>query len=516
MFHRFLRIMLPALLCTLLVGCAQSAPIREPARLSPTKETENDNLRCYPLEAADCRFLSEGEALYVLLPRENDAVLLRCQGRGLVVTHRQTVPQQAQLFSGGATVGCYDPQTRQVLLSTGSLTLPGCNALPCTDGRRLFYTTDEALMELDMDTGLHRLLRQQEGLTLIGVLEEQGLLICAQGEQSQYIRIQDGTVAHSSSRVTALATLGSRVHLCLRCGWYDCLYLGRTILPLSPSWRFLCFLPEKNAALVQREDGSLAIYDLTTGSCLAEQSPTPALEPEQAWATADGRIFFTIGASLYQWEPTWQSRRDNRVHITTLAGDNGLESCRQRGAYLENQYGLSLLLDDQATRLAPKGVLAETEPISAVISTTLSGVQTALGRFPTALVQAAFSHMGRVYLCPVRRITQDGQERAGLQFFSGRDCYLLITPSEQLPQAVTEALAALLQRQVLMHCDAWDQGDDWGKLLWDAMSPGNRAYFLSATAQNRLRTLCSGLRQAIALPDSTPRPWEQYLWRELV
>ena len=42
------------LLCALLVGCGRSVPERKALeRISPTNETENDNLRCYPLDAAD-------------------------------------------------------------------------------------------------------------------------------------------------------------------------------------------------------------------------------------------------------------------------------------------------------------------------------------------------------------------------------------------------------------------------------------------------------------------------------
>ena len=53
------RILPALLLCLLLLGCGPAAPSRE-FRLTPTKETENDNLRCYPLDAADCRFFTYG------------------------------------------------------------------------------------------------------------------------------------------------------------------------------------------------------------------------------------------------------------------------------------------------------------------------------------------------------------------------------------------------------------------------------------------------------------------------
>ena len=69
------RILPALLLCLLLLGCGPAAPSRE-FRLTPTKETENDNLRCYPLDAADCRFFTYGNDLLVLHPEASTAQLL--------------------------------------------------------------------------------------------------------------------------------------------------------------------------------------------------------------------------------------------------------------------------------------------------------------------------------------------------------------------------------------------------------------------------------------------------------
>ena len=44
------------------------------------------------------------------------------------------------------------------------------------------------------------------------------------------------------------------------------------------------------------------------------------------------------------------------------------------------------------------------------------------------------------------------------------------------------------------------------------MQPGNRELFLDAVLQNRLRTLCAGLRQTFGLSAGQTLVWEQYLW----
>ena len=145
------------LLCALLLGCAETAPAREiPARLAPTKQTENDNLRIYPLDAADCRFLSFGADLLVLRRGEETAQLLRCTGRGLAIAAWTEVPKDSRVFVGKTRIGCYDPEGRQVLLFSENLILlkrfqvPECSGTPLlsADGSRIYYSTSDTLVEL--------------------------------------------------------------------------------------------------------------------------------------------------------------------------------------------------------------------------------------------------------------------------------------------------------------------------------------------------------------------------------
>ena len=544
-----------ALLCALLMGCGQLNPPRA-SRLTPTKETENDNLRCYPMDAADCRFFVLGDDLYLLHPQEAGAQLLACRGRGLVIAAQTEVPPGCGLTASGTRICCYDPEGQQALLFTPELALLGTFSLPDCQGTprlgedgQLYYATGSALMELDTRTGLHRTIRQQEGLQLTAVLERESLLICTGEEESLFIRMADGTLAYCSPPVTGAETLTDRGLICTKCGFWDCLYLGQTMLPLPQSWHFLAFLPGKNAALVQREDGSLAIYDLSTGKSLAELPWNPEKSIQDAWAAESGRVYFTWGSCLYQWEPIWQPKPDNRITITSLCtreqpDTKGLNQCRQRGAFLKNQYGIQVLLGEDFMGVVPAGVTLEPEYIPFPILSTLAGIETALSKLPGEFVRQLFSGCGRVYLCPARSILADGENRLGLQFFSGRDCYLAIAASGDIYRGVMQIISPLAERQILMRSDALDRWDSWnppgfcyGCENWDetafvspacvespaadragllcaAMEPGNRELFLSARLQNKLRALCQGLREAFPLAENTKRPWEQYLWRQ--
>ena len=540
------------LLWLLLFGSIQ-AEASSLFRLSPTKETENDNLRCYPLSAANCRFFTYGNDLLLLYPGQTSSQLLRFRGKALSVVAQTEVPASAVLLPGKDAVCCYEEETGTALLFSSELAgigthpLPDCRGTPSVsgDGKSIYYCTESGLMQLSVDTGIHRLLRQQEGLELKGMLEKPGLLVCG----SQLFSRSDGSLVYDAGEVAGMAEWGSRSLLCTHCGDWDCLYMGKTMLPLPQSWRFLTFLPSKNAVLTRREDGSLAIYDLSTGKLLSELDFSPEAQISQPQATEDGRIFFTADGSLWQWEPEWQSKPDSRIHISSLytreaPDEKGLMQCRQRGAYLENQFGLELLLNEQVLSALPVGIQVEPEYVSTPILETLSGIESALGKFPKQMLQAAFDRCGRIYLCPVRRIVDGERERLGLQFWSGKDCYLLISASSDLRRGVLQALMPLFERQLLMRSDCLD---DWNRLnppgfvyggeteedqafadsdslespeadreglLYAAMEEGNRELFLSVRLQNKLRTLSQGLRQVFKLDSGAKLPWEQYLWRQ--
>lgn len=523
------------LLCALLLGCgaAQSNPSAPPDRLSPTKQTENDNLRVYPLDTASCRFLTYGGDLLLLTEGER-AVLARYDGRSLTRQAWTEVPPGAALCCTEGKIGCFDPEEQtlylftQELVCTEAVSLPGCTQAPLLWEAKAYYCTGEALMELDIPTGIRRTVRLQAGLRLCTLLPRENMAVCAlEGHtRRQCIALTDGTLAGTVPEILAAGQFGSREYLGMQLGFRHCLYLEQTELVLPAGWEFLDFLPDRNAALVYQAEDALGIYDLSTGNCMASVPLSAGSAPEEAAAAQDGRVFFRFGSTLYRWEPETQTRRDSRISITPLhtpwqPDEKGLAQCRQRGSFLENQYGIRLLLNEDAARVAPKGCTLEPEHLRPIILDTLAGIETALSRFPAGMVRAAFAGRGSTYLCPVRSIRVDGEERESLQFWSGQDCYLVLAASADVEKAGLEAFLPLVDRQVLMHSDAYDtwsaEGAEAGepercRLLYLAMQPGNRELFLDAVLQNRLRTLSTGIREAFSLKGGEILAWEQYLW----
>lgn len=561
----FKQLMTAAALCLVLIGCGQAggtSPQNYPSRLSPTKETENDMLRCYPLDCEPCRFFTDGEDLLLLYPAGEELYLLKFGGRALALTASFALPDaNCTAAVSGNLIACYDPTAQEAMILDAGLTLlnrvplPGCTGEPLLsrEGDSLYYCTDTALMEAECSTGLHRTLRQTPSspLAITAMLEKERLLVChplgGSGMEDLCLSTVDGSYQRSTSPLAAAALFGSREYQALKYGYNDCLLLEQSQFPLCPGWQFLTFLPEMNGALVyQRENAMLVVYDLTTGNRIASLSMSTIGVPDCAVGTEDGRIFFHVSGALYQWMPQLDPQQDLRVKITSLytaeqPDQKGLEQCRQRAAFIEGQYGVQILLNTEATQIQPKFCTVEPEYIPAMISDTLDRIEKALSRFPASFVRTAVQ--GRTYLCPVRQIrSSDGQE-SYMQFWSGRDCYILIAVSDQVEEAVIRSLSPLADRLVLMSSNAYDAwqtynpsefqygtenpefsgsfadlrsmrspAEDRAGILYAAMSGGNRELFLDAILQRKLRQICIGIRAAFPLEQAEKLPWEQYLW----
>ncbi len=559
------KLMAAAALCLVLMGCTQAGgalPQSFPSRLSPTKETENDMLRCYPLDGAECRFFTYGEDLLLLYPAGDELYLLKFGGKALALTASIALPDiNCTAAISGSLIACYNPTAQEALILDMDLTLlnrvslPGCTGKPLLsrEGDSLYYCTDSALMEAECSSGLHRTLRQTPSspLTVTAMLEKERLLVCRPrdggGTEDLCLSTVDGSCQGSTAPLTAAALFGSREYRALKCGFNDCLFLEQSQFPLCPGWQFLTFLPEMNGALIyQREEVKLVIYDLTTGNRIASLSLRGIGVPDCAAGTEDGRIFFHVPGALYQWMPRLDPQQDFKVKITSVytaeqPDQKGLEQCRQRAAFIEEQYGIQILLNTEATQVQPKFCTVEPEYIPSMITDALDRIEKTLGRFPASFVRTAVQ--GRTYLCPVRQIRSGGKQEYYAQFWSGRDCYILIAVSDQVEESVIRSLSPLADRLVLMNNDAYDTwqtynpaefqygmedarfsdsfadlrsmrspAEDRAGILYAAMSGGNRELFLDAILQRKLRQVCVGIRAAFPLEQAGKLPWEQYLW----
>ena len=550
------RILLAAMLCLFLLGCGQTAPAEAPNRLIPTKDTENDTLRSYRTDGAECRFFVLGEDLLLLQTKDGAASLLCFTGKTMTQSASFALEAGSTVQVAETTVLCYEPESRQAialddtLQEQARLTLPeGTTGTPFYHEGILFYCTEDALMAAEFDTGIHRTLRRSHDAGLLPTAVFGEVLVCTSETESLFLRVEDGTTLGSGPKVVS----SGKKALAIRCGSNDCLYLGDTMLPLPPGWRFLAFTPDNRRALLCREGDTteLGIYDLSTGNRTAQLVLTGIPAPEQAAVMEDGRVFFqTQGAGcLYQWTPDFAPARDSRLQICPLStaespDSKALEQCRKNASGLETRYGLSILLNTEVPGASPQGCTIVPEHLAVMVEYALTQIEKSLALYPQNFIRQAASGTGRTYLCPVRSIQKGGEELDCLQYWCGNDSYLYIAVTERAGSSSIRALSAMMDDRIVSVSsvfDSWEAlnpegfrygpdaaGDrayfadsrsvlspveDRAGILLTAMESGNRELYCSAMLQAKLRRLSTALREVYSL--SGTLPWEQYLWEPL-
>ena len=551
-----MRILLAAMLCLFLLGCGQTAPAEAPNRLTPTKDTENDTLRCYRLDGAECRFFVLGEDLLLLQTKDGAASLLCFTGKTMIQSASFALEVGSTVQVEGTTVLCYAPESRQAIVlddalqEQARLTLPeGTAGTPFYHEGILFYCTEDALMAAEFSTGIHRTLRSTHENVLLPTAVLGEALICTSETESLFLSAEDGATLGSGPKVAA----AGKKALTLRCGGNDCLYLGDTMLPLPPGWRFLAFTPDNRRALLCREGNApeLGIYDLSTGNRTAQLVLTGISAPEQAAVMEDGRVFFRTQEvdRLYQWTPDFAPARDSRLQICPLStvespDTKALEQCRKNASSLETRYGLSILLNTEVPGASPQGCTIVPEHLAAMAAYALTQIEQSLARYPQDFIRQAASSPGRTYLCPVRSIQKGGEELDFLQYWCGNDSYLCIAVTDQAGSSAIRALSAMMDDRIVSVSsafDAWEAlnpegfrygqdaaadrayftdsrsvlspAEDRAGILLTAMESGNRELYCWAMLQAKLRRLSAALREVYSL--SGTLPWEQYLWEPL-
>ena len=551
-----MRILLAAMLCLFLLGCGQTAPAEAPNRLTPTKDTENDTLRCYRTDGAECRFFVLGEELLLLQTKDDGACLLCFTGKTMTQSASFALEAGSTVQVEGTTVLCYAPESRQAialddtLREQARLTLPeGTAGTPFYHEGILFYCTEDALMAAEFSTGIHRTLRSSHENVLLPTAVFEEVLVCTSETESLFLSAEDGATLGSGPKVAA----AGKKALTLRCGGNDCLYLGDTMLPLPPGWRFLAFTPDNRRALLCYEGDAteLGIYDLSTGNRTAQLVLTGISAPEQAAVMEDGRVFFRTQevGRLYQWTPDFSPARDSRLQICPLStaespDTKALEQCRKNASKLETRYGLSILLNTEVPGASPQGCTIVPEHLAAMAAYALTQIEQSLARYPQDFIRQAASSPGRTFLCPVRSIQKGGEELAFLQYWCGNDSYLCIAVTDQAGSSAIRALSAMMDDRIVSVSsafDAWEAlnpegfrygqdaaadrayfadsrsvlspAEDRAGILLTAMESGNRELYCSAMLQAKLRRLSTALREVYSL--SGTLPWEQYLWEPL-
>lgn len=364
-------------------------------------------------------------------------------------------------------------------------------------------------------------------------------------------------------------------------GTMNVLYFGksgeetRMLTPADPfaeSW----FIPERNGAIAVSagaDSKTVQYYDLNSGLCIAVvQIP---LETTVWSVTADqtGGYLYLLGsesgeqAALYRWDPTATPSGDNTVYTTsryTLENPDteGLTTCAGYASIIGDQHDVQILVGFDAVENQPWDYELEAEYQVPVIQAQLQKLEKLLTVFPEGFFEAI---PGKERICLVRSITGSVESgsldsAAGIQYWDGEIPYVILAAGESLEYSffhevfhiidskvlsdsrayyywhnlnpakfdyyedytsyLTEDNSRYLQDEDRAFIDAYSMSyakEDRARIMEYACTSGNEHYFQSEIMQEKLETLCKGIREAFDLRQyPNELLWEQYLEEPIV
>lgn len=462
-----------------------------------------------------------------------------------------------------------DGSVRTPLLSPDQSTVFYCTdtAIKAWDLTRDVHRTvaemekDQTLVGLYQDGAL-LLCSTQDGLQLLSSLD--GRLVWA-GETSTFCTDADRYYAAFPTGAGTSLVFGQGENVPL------------ALTPADPGCDTR-FLPRQNAALslcpVSGEKIRLDYYDLATGrrtACLPLAITGTLLSLE---GTGEGWVYLLLeeadgNRAILRWDPSSPAVNDGEIYTgpyyTAKSPDyHGLLALQAQAGKIGEKYGLEILLWDDAIVCQSWDYDLEAEYLVPVLQRQLTQLDGWLSQFPEEFLAATAENFSSLKICLVRSISgtpESGSlEKAnGIQFFSDANAYIALAVGESAQQTFYHELYHVMETQILNKSTALDQWDklnpagfsydydytanevrevgswldadirsfvdqyamsypkeDRARLFEYAMISGSQDLFAASPLQYKLKTLCTGIREAYGLKDyPQDLPWEQYLTQSL-
>ena len=581
---------LALLLALLLAGCAaQPTPTTETtaadALYTPGHRLETQTsgmMQVFPTETSGfCRIWAMGED--VLL--SGDGKLTRLSGASL--TPGSTRQADTVLQTGSDGVWLFDGSAVQILDGSFALlqtvTIPDeVLGVPGLEGSRLYYLSEGCLKVLDLSTGLSSLLRDNMAFTdgtvqclgdllLLHLTDEDGI------GKTLLVSAADGSTQYPSLAVTDACRFETGLGILLEDG--QVLLLpdsgGARKLTLEEGEQMVGFLPEIGGLITCRNDTAgltLRLYALSRGILRCS-----VLLPEvdlvgTGCVSADGTLYISAHSTQ---ETAWWILRWNYEAFSLVSEDSCLEpyytrdfpdvqgqaSCETLGRELGAQYGISVLLFDEAAACAPWDYAFTAEYRVDKTNWALEDLKATLEAFPEGFLTKLRQDWEDLTVCIVDTIQGTAESGSldsaeGLQFQNGSHFYIALAPKEEdsLKHTLFHEFSHLIDNRVLTKTGAYDNwndlnpqdfaysldlnadmtpykalltgpdrvfidnyamtfpAEDRARIFECACTSGNEEDFVSPILQAKLQRICTGIRQAFDLEDAPERfLWEQYL-----
>ena len=349
----------------------------------------------------------------------------------------------------------------------------------------------------------------------------------------------------------------------------------RELLPLDPNGA-TSLMPQTGGAVgYGNRDGrwQLDYYDLETGSRQAQVYLPESVTPWQYVESGSGKyLYFLSNADaesqiIGRWNLEMSATGDENTYTDTwYTRENpniqGLDQCAAKAAALSEQYGLEIHVYEDACAVQPSDYRMDACWQVPLMEQQLEQLEAMLASLPENFLPLTMEKLeGKLHISLVASIRGSQESGSldsaeGLQFWVDNDAYVAFIPGERFEATFYHELYHVMESRILSCSSAlyrWDElnpkgfeydydyienqnrdgsqytddnttrafidnysmsfpKEDRARIFEYACQEGNEEYFLSATMQKKLRTICQGIREAYGLKKSEEvLPWEQYL-----
>lgn len=307
----------------------------------------------------------------------------------------------------------------------------------------------------------------------------------------------------------------------------------------------------------------LYCYDLTSGKRIASIKLSGVSEvSNMTWL--DGRMCFLGDGALYLWDISQTPTADNQVYTAYRYTEDdpdtpGILEQVQEARLLEQTYGVDIILWNSAQTVAPQDFSFTVEYIPERYAEALATLETAMARFPRGFFQktSQWTDSGLLHIVLVRQIQTPSEEDyatiGGMQYLLDGESYIVLALGDGLETEFYHALGHAVDTVVLSGSTAlysWSDlnpkrftydydyitnlsrdgskylsgkdryfvdtysmsypVEDRATIFAYAVTPEHASVFSSEHMQEKLQTLCDGIREAFGLTGDE-YIWEQYL-----
>lgn len=396
-------------------------------------------------------------------------------------------------------------------------------------------------------------------------------------ENTLLVSAEDGQSMEEALSPRDAAALPEGIALCASPGAFSrVMLLGDTPQRLVTRSGETClgFLPDLSAAVTGSSGDSgmtLRLYLLSTGVCRSEVNLPGVDQVRLGCVIADGKLYILAhsadsGWLILRWHfdafPVQSKESCLAPYHDTPTAQEAANS-RARADALENAYGLSIRIGEEALAVQPWDYTFSGTAPADETDWTLEALDTLLAVFPEGFLSRLQTGWEGFSLCLVPRIqgtpaSGSLSSAQGLQFQEDGQCYvvLALAPIEDLRYTLFHEFSHLIDTQVMDRCSAYDDwadlnpqefaysldvnadmsankqyltgtnrcfvdyyamvnpAEDRARIFECAVNPGNGDMFTAPILQQKLRRICTGIREAFDLEGyGESFLWEQYLIR---